>query len=797
MEYFDFDQASFDPQYIEDDVASTGIDLDDDVDRISNNDSFFLEKECDLQEESLSLDESRKGILPRSNLINGYKDYNDYKDLMFRAASPCDFCSRMGLDCFMIQRGVLQKGCTCCISLYRECSFTHQKVPGKFLETLHPVGEDTDIPTGGLTGKRVLKSLGGPSNAESAESRSRKSGSRLSREAVRVLKKWLADHIDHPYPTGQEKDDLQGVTGLRHSQICNWLANARRRGKARSIPPWNNSPGSGLPSIPIQPIPPNVDLSLMTPLERWKHSPPENEPASAKDIMRAMVDNSLESSPYLSAQQHSAARSASRKTSSNESSFQSMLQEPSVSSLDTENRSSISDFSFASVFSHHSSLGSFGSTDKKERRRRRKPSAPTSNVTRSKSRGLRIFQCTFCPESFLTKYDWQRHEKSLHLTLDSWQCSPDDGIMVIYGKRFCSFCNAPDPDSEHLELQHNFMSCREKMVQDRTFYRKDHLNQHLRLMHDATFQPWMESWKRATTNVTSRCGFCSSTFTTWKDRVDHLAAHFKNGANVKDWKGDWGFEPHIQCLVENASRPSSIAIHPESMNPYESFSSVQVGPEDMFENPPIPGIDLHGAPDSFDHISMKLKTFIQRRMKDGIVPTDEDLQSHARMILYGNDDPSNRTEVDNPTYLEQLKRDCGLLSPNDLIFDGLDMQFPEAITRFMPPSQSASSYNSGFLPASHRQSPGFHSPGYSSSDNQGSAVRFQSRVPSIFSSVANSSTSSFAISPGGSGLDTTCSPTLMCSGLVPALINPFMEMNFDVDDLDKFIDTSAVMDGGI
>lgn len=28
---------------------------------------------------------------------------------------------------------------------------------------------------------------------------------------------------------------------------------------------------------------------------------------------------------------------------------------------------------------------------------------------------VRTYQCTFCTETFKTKHDWQRHEKSLHL----------------------------------------------------------------------------------------------------------------------------------------------------------------------------------------------------------------------------------------------------------------------------------------------------------------------------------------------------------------------------------------------
>ena len=36
----------------------------------------------------------------------------------------------------------------------------------------------------------------------------------------------------------------------------------------------------------------------------------------------------------------------------------------------------------------------------------------------------RMFQCTFCTDTFKSKYDWTRHEKSLHLSLEKWICAP-------------------------------------------------------------------------------------------------------------------------------------------------------------------------------------------------------------------------------------------------------------------------------------------------------------------------------------------------------------------------------------
>jgi hypothetical protein len=48
-----------------------------------------------------------------------------------------------------------------------------------------------------------------------------------------VLKDWMWQHIDHPYPTDEDKELLKQQTGLSIGQISNWMANTRRRQKAR------------------------------------------------------------------------------------------------------------------------------------------------------------------------------------------------------------------------------------------------------------------------------------------------------------------------------------------------------------------------------------------------------------------------------------------------------------------------------------------------------------------------------------------------------------------------------------
>jgi hypothetical protein len=175
-----------------------------------------------------------------------------------------------------------------------------------------------------------------------------------------------------------------------------------------------------------------------------------------------------------------------------------------------------------------------------------------SNVRSSLNNPLNRFQCTFCTETFKTKHDWQRHEKSLHVPLEKWICTPD-GPRVVQeesGQALCAFCGEVNPDEQHLQ-SHNPSFCRE-----RTFSRKDHLKQHLRLVHNAAFvERLMEKWKTPSLQIRSRCGFCGISMDTWELRTDHLADHFKMGQTMAAWKGDWGFEVEVLKMIEDSIPP--------------------------------------------------------------------------------------------------------------------------------------------------------------------------------------------------------------------------------------------------
>ncbi|ERF75297.1 hypothetical protein EPUS_00089 [Endocarpon pusillum Z07020] len=661
MEYFDFDDASH---------THLGGDTSDYAHTFPEPQEAEPQIEPCFEEDALLGDVP---VLPPAPLIPAHLDQtkrlrvnNTYVEVerhpddldgafpMFRAKTPCDLCRRMGLDCFIAQKGALINGCTCCISLYRECSFTftQRQAQGNFLAILGKVTEDVQESEGALTTKRALKSL--PGSAGFDESRCRKNGARLSREAVKVLNTWLAGHADHPYPTDVEKDRLKEITGLKRSQISNWLANARRRGKVRS------TSYAASPVVRAIDIPPSshadLDLEDMTPLERWKHSPPEHEAASTTAIMRAVADAPFSAGRNSSQSSLQGSRQGSRRTSSNDDSNYSIFQAPSISSLETS-RSSASGISFTSAMSHRS-RGSFGSLDHKERRRRRR--APLiQRYSSQKPRGARIFQCTFCADTFPSKYDWQRHEKSLHLALERWVCSPDGGLAHVDGQAVCVFCRLPNPTNDHLEM-HNFIACQEKTLTERTFYRKDHLRQHLKLFHGTKFDPSMESWKSMISEVKSSCGFCPSVFSTWEQRVDHLAAHFKNGADMSAWAGGWGFEPHVAKLVENSVPPYMNATERSSMDPFVAKATTPGSAEETNLTFATTAPSTLADSNCWRRLEQVLSGYITQHKAMGHIPTDKELQDQGRLIVFDDDDPWNQTAADNEQWLATLKFQHGI-----------------------------------------------------------------------------------------------------------------------------------------
>ncbi|KAK6082530.1 C2H2 type zinc finger domain-containing protein [Seiridium cupressi] len=567
--------------------------------------------------------------------------------------APCGHCRIGGYECKRIREGNYKGYCTSCVALRCECSFgpvgNHAGSETGTTFPANPWPTMGDRPETSILHEDDLAALSNrTSNAIQIDPQAEmdaqylsgkpaaKIGARFSRESVRILKNWVSTHSRHPYPTEEEKESLQKITGLNKTQITNWLANARRRGKIQ--PTRSTSPHVGMGYAQAIDIPQRRgtprSLEHMNPLQRWANSPPENEPASVTAIARAVTASSSaissssgRNSPYVSGY-------------SDDGSSRSICNQSSASSFTNSHGSSGG--SFGSSFSHQSrgSFGSLPSFARSNRGRRRRRRAPPKRAEEGLAQPLKTFQCTFCTETFRTKHDWQRHEKSLHLSLERWVCSPDGAkaINPENGLMSCIFCGEANPDEVHIE-SHNFSGCIERTLEERTFYRKDHLRQHLKLVHDVKFLPWsMDKWRVASPSIRSRCGFCGTVMDSWSGRVDHLAEHFKSGKTMESWKGDWGFDAPVLQMVENSMPP--YLIHDE-------------------RNSPLPYVAAGGNPSTPNNAYELLKFELQYwahgfNDDNGHSPTDDEIQQEACRIIFGAEVLSQNPAHLAPSWLRDL-----------------------------------------------------------------------------------------------------------------------------------------------
>ncbi|KIW69688.1 hypothetical protein PV04_05550 [Phialophora macrospora] len=102
----------------------------------------------------------------------------------------------------------------------------------------------------------------------------------------------------------------------------------------------------------------------------------------------------------------------------------------------------------------------------------------------------RVYTCSLCGARFSTRYLWRRHSESVHAPDKVWMCQrPNPSVCGIddTATPTCWFCTEPDTNHILSELcPHGTDVCWAKPAEKRTFYRRDHLKQHLRGYHKAT-----------------------------------------------------------------------------------------------------------------------------------------------------------------------------------------------------------------------------------------------------------------------------------------------------------------------
>lgn len=340
-----------------------------------------------------------------------------------------------------------------------------------------------------------------------------------------------------------------------------------------------------------------------------------------------------------------------------------------------------------------SSAASRVSRSSSANRRSRKKTGSISSSKKANPDG-RPFKCTFCCDAFKSKYDWRRHEKSLHLDLEVWKCAPMDGTFADSSstERQCAYCNATDPDSIHLETHHH-QACVNRAMAARCFRRRDHLAQHLRVFHKLLNVPQLDDWVEQAPAVKSRCGFCNLALSSWDERADHLAGHFRQGCTMRDWQGGHGFDDSIAARLTNALPPYYLATESQSLVPFSATSAeakdhfAQISartagayveepsnltamnysqpteslePVNTLHTPAVLDSRARSAEAFADILASHLARFALEYRQMGVYLSDEMLQREARQVLYSSDDPWNQTIADSPMWLKEFRDRHGL-----------------------------------------------------------------------------------------------------------------------------------------
>ncbi|KAE8409758.1 hypothetical protein BDV37DRAFT_277413 [Aspergillus pseudonomiae] len=274
------------------------------------------------------------------------------------------------------------------------------------------------------------------------------------------------------------------------------------------------------------------------------------------------------------------------------------------------------------------------------------------------------------------QHSWSERLVNEGFTADEHQQGISDSRLVDAFQTYRqSGSRAASTTSAESGVKHNHGACD---GQQRKFRRKDHLVQHLRLVHRIDSLPIISDWKVEATNFTSRCGFCDRQMITWSQRCDHLAWHFRNGSTMADWQGDHGFPDSIATQVTHAVPPYLIDLESRTMVPFSATNDQvkdhfsQMLSRAAFQSDTNAGGDYQERlelPDLLGQLQVQdtglnsytqvltrhLSHYAEEQTRLGIVPTDEMFQQEARRLLFDSEDPWNQTIADHPQWLAAFR----------------------------------------------------------------------------------------------------------------------------------------------
>ncbi|ORY09584.1 hypothetical protein BCR34DRAFT_656495 [Clohesyomyces aquaticus] len=374
------------------------------------------------------------------------------------------------------------------------------------------------------------------------------------RSYISVAAKTELSHLFdlNPYPSNVDLEGISRRTGITTKAAKTWFNNAR----ARRRPPRRNnqkfsantSPeigGSNLldprDELIMNPAPTPNDTQesprksqtenrdtishtssperTFSPLERYLSAPPEDEPVSVSAIQaaRANMDSALtKHSPWELIQATTEARAPGWKfgdAKSQASLAGSIMTGPlSPDAAVADVKAYVECGAAVAIFQHVRHPGAHCAS------RPERAVAVSGHVIVPSCLALQTQSAICCDATFSSQYEWARHEETLHYPRKKWVCRLTEDHTLE------SLASYKDP--KQLSLH----SCTIPEEQ-RSFFRKDHLMQHIKQVHRVTKSDvdpaWGEEWCVNLQDLPAGssylyCGFCGGTLESWEARKEHI-----------------------------------------------------------------------------------------------------------------------------------------------------------------------------------------------------------------------------------------------------------------------------------
>ncbi|KAF1924611.1 uncharacterized protein M421DRAFT_72038 [Didymella exigua CBS 183.55] len=348
----------------------------------------------------------------------------------------------------------------------------------------------------------------------------------------------------NPYPCSWEYDIIAHQANLDVKKVRNWFNNTRARKKDPDAAVSQDSDAATqclnptLSRTSLEALDQQEEKAVETPrppLALYLAQSYQEEGVELTDIQAAMDSDSFSAS--LNSDR--GVWSVSRRGSAADTVISSEGTAPTTYTVSSNGS--------------RSNVSSFGRERRRGRRRMAwKESPHTRSINGVNSAGQPEqdlpFFCTFCPRAFKTKYEWIRHEDSVHALRTTWICCDTKNSPL----QSCPFCGQMHPDDTHMAT-HKYQQCWTKPEAQRTFYRRDHFVQHLHHVHFANAKhPSVRvgcqarlmapeghhfgckdlslAWRKFGAPMKKddpmlHCGFCGKISKDWSERCEHVAEH--------------------------------------------------------------------------------------------------------------------------------------------------------------------------------------------------------------------------------------------------------------------------------